>query len=190
MLEINILEIIKKITQKEHAKFLNTLSFMELCGAQKITKAFAFLPKTNFILEHMAEEYRHAFFLRKLANKLEAINDYENNNILNKKNSLKYMKNLDYKICLLFKNNKNLVYYSYLLTTYSIEKRAIKFYDLYQHILDKNNNNFNIKSILSEEAKHLNNIEELIAATNFLNPYKEKACEIENILFKKWIENF
>jgi len=138
----------------------------------------------------MAEEYRHAFFLRKLANKLADINDYENKNILNKKNSLKYIKNLDYSICLLLKDNKNLVYYSYLLTTYSIEKRAIKFYTLYQKILEEQNTCFGIKSILSEETKHLNEIEKLIEDTNFLSSYKQQACDIELKLFKKWIKNF
>ncbi|RYG18235.1 MAG: hypothetical protein EOO07_09405, partial [Chitinophagaceae bacterium] len=45
-----------------HAKWLNTLSFMENAGARKISAAEHKEEVTLLILKHAAEEHRHAYY--------------------------------------------------------------------------------------------------------------------------------
>ena len=59
--------ILKKIVRQPvlHAKWLNTLSFMENAGARKIS-ACENAETTDLIqLKHAAEEHRHAYYLKK-----------------------------------------------------------------------------------------------------------------------------
>ena len=48
-----------------HAKWLNTLSFMENAGARKISASEDKKNVSLIILKHAAEEHRHAYYLKK-----------------------------------------------------------------------------------------------------------------------------
>ena len=53
-----------------HAKWLNTLSFMENCGARKISAGEDRVKTSLLQLKHAAEEHRHAYYLKKQIGKL------------------------------------------------------------------------------------------------------------------------
>jgi CO/xanthine dehydrogenase FAD-binding subunit len=58
--------LLKRIVQEgsTHAKWLNTLSFMENAGARKISKCEHPVLVTQIQLKHAAEEHRHAYYLK------------------------------------------------------------------------------------------------------------------------------
>lgn len=177
-------EIVKD--PKTHARFLNTLSLMELCGAQLISRALPKLALTNFVLEHVAEEYRHAFFLRKCANKIaqRELSAAEAFCILESK---RYLRSLNLSACRLLKNHRANPKLPYLLTTFMIEARALPFYQAYQSVIEKNQIPISLKSIIAEEEDHLNQISEELSG--ILSSFVlEQSLQIEKIAFEKWIQ--
>src|SRR5690606_41317759 len=79
-------KIIERIVQQDvwHAKWLNTLSFMENCGARKISAGEDPVETTLLQLKHAAEEHRHAFYLIKQIAKLNVtcMENYHNETLL------------------------------------------------------------------------------------------------------------
>ena len=63
-----IQSLLEKIVQNKdhHAKWLNSLSFLENCGARKISKSEHRSDVDIMVLKHAAEEHRHAFYLKKM----------------------------------------------------------------------------------------------------------------------------
>jgi bacterioferritin (cytochrome b1) len=59
--------LLEKIVQhhETHAKWLNTLSFMENAGARKISACEHPTEVSLIQLKHAAEEHRHAYYLKK-----------------------------------------------------------------------------------------------------------------------------
>ena len=64
--------LIEQITKDPfvHAKWLNTLSYMENTGAKKISRFESKTDVNLLILKHAAEEHRHAYYLKKQISKL------------------------------------------------------------------------------------------------------------------------
>lgn len=178
-----------------HAKWLNTLSFMENIGARKISK-FEHRTETNLtILKHAAEEARHAYFLKKQISKIgdTFCPTYQKDFILAPNESFDYLTILDIEISRYLKKihkltGNNLKFGSYLLTTYAIEIRANDIYLVYQNLLTKLNSEINVKSIIQEEIGHLDEMERIMSS--FL-PNKSDdqlfAIQTETILYNKWI---
>lgn len=48
-----------------HSKWINTLSFLENCGAKKIAASEHPTQVKKEVLKHAAEEFLHAFYLKK-----------------------------------------------------------------------------------------------------------------------------
>jgi len=69
----NLLSVIINNNQL-HTRWLNTLSLMENTGARKISASEDPETVTYIILKHAAEEHRHAFYLKKQIEKVEAGN--------------------------------------------------------------------------------------------------------------------
>lgn len=174
-----------------HARLLNTLSIMELCGAELISKALPKLSLSTFVLEHVAEEYRHAFFLRKLANKL-AQRELDVKDTFAIRKSRFYLKSLNLHTCRLIKSH-NLpmsmgnAFLPYLLTTYMIEMRALPFYKTYQAVIDENHIPISLKSILAEEVDHLHQIKEQIALLNLPSTLLFECLKVEKRAFARWL---
>ncbi|KMQ68524.1 hypothetical protein ACM39_08450 [Chryseobacterium sp. FH2] len=189
--------LLQRIVQRDesHAKWLNTLSFMENAGARKIS-ACEHPAKVDLIqLKHAAEEHRHAFYLKKQIGKLnpEYCKTYENNELLASIATKQYLHSLDIKACKYLQkvcklNKEELKYAAYLFVTYAIEVRADELYPVYQDILTKFSSKIMVKSIIVEEEGHL---EEMINQLNgFSDNWKihaENIQEIEQELYKKWI---
>lgn len=179
-----------------HAKWLNTLSFMENAGARKIS---ACEHRTNvdlIQLKHAAEEHRHAYYLKKQILKIskEFCPNYQPEYLLAPKATQYYLHALDIQACKYLKsefelNRNELKFLAYLMVTYAIEVRADELYPEYQNVLTKNNQKVMVKSIIAEEQGHLE--EMIVQLENFSNQWKQHADKIialENILYQNWIE--
>lgn len=191
--------LIEKITKDPiaHAKWLNTLSYMENSGAKKISK---FESKTNvslLILKHAAEEHRHAYYLKKQISKLSptGFENYDDTWLISPKTSKYYLDMLDVWVSKYIKKTLGLSGYelkwaSYLLVTYAIEVRADELYPIYQEILTASQSKIQVKSIIVEEVGHLNEMTTQLAE---FSPQWEThaavACDLENKLFQAWIQS-
>nr|MBC7612097.1 hypothetical protein [Pseudopedobacter sp.] len=194
---MDLKEILEQIVAnpQQHAKWLNTLSFMENAGARKISASEDKEKVNLIILKHAAEEHRHAYYLKKQIGKIEEgiCQNYENQYLLAPKASKYYLNNLDVQACKYLKRELNLGgaelrFAAYLLVTYAIEVRADDLYPIYQDILTKTASKVMVKSIILEEEGHL---EEMINQLKTFSPVWEKhaqiAVDIENQLFEYWM---
>jgi len=179
-----------------HAKWLNTLSLMENTGARKISASEDPLTVTYIILKHAAEEHRHAFYLKKQIDKLDAsaCPTYEPGYLLAPAQSRYYLNQLDVDVCRYLKNalglkGRELRFAAYLLVTYAIEVRADELYPVYQQALENVASKVNVKSIIIEEEGHLEEmINQLTAFSNSWQLHADVAVELESRLFNNWVE--
>lgn len=180
---------------KAHAKWLNTLSFMENAGARKIS-ACEHPVKVNLIqLKHACEEHRHAYYLKKQIGKIntEWCKTYEANELLASIATRQYLHALDVKACKYLHahfdlTKEELKYAAYLFVTYAIEVRADELYPVYQEVLTKINSKVMVKSIILEEEGHLEEmINQLDEFSENWKPYAEKIIEIEKDLHIDWV---
>ena len=190
-------QLLEKIVQDggTHAKWLNTLSFMENAGARKISKCEHPVSVTLIQLKHAAEEYRHASYLKKQILNIdpELCKTYEANELLAPVATRQYLHSLDVKACRYLQtvfnlNKEELKYAAYLFVTYAIEVRADELYPVYQDILTNESSRIMVKSIILEEEGHL---EEMINQLNEFSAdcqqHAETILTIEKELHDQWI---
>lgn len=192
-------KLLKQIAGKPeiHARWLNTLSFMENAGARKIS-ACEHETEVNIIqLKHAAEEHRHAYYLKKQIAKIDPAlcPAYHTDHLLAPVATRQYLHRLDILACkyLLqhFELDRNaLKYAAYLFVTYAIEVRADELYPVYQQVLTEQGHKVMVKSIILEEAGHL---EEMIQQLQNFSPVWETHAAaitgIEQTLFNQWMES-
>lgn len=189
--------LLKKIVQEgsTHAKWLNTLSFMENAGARKISKCEHPTLVSQIQLKHAAEEHRHAYYLKKQIGKInpELCKTYESTELLAPIATSQYLHSLDIKACRYLQKAFNLdktdiKYAAYLFVTYAIEVRADELYPIYQQVLTEASSKIMVKSIILEEEGHL---EEMIHQLNEFSPdwkhHAEHILTIEKELHQEWI---
>lgn len=189
--------LLKKIVQdgKTHAKWLNTLSFMENAGARKISKCEHPILVSEIQLKHAAEEHRHAYYLKKQIRKIdpEFCKTYENSELLAPIATRQYLHSLDIKACRYLQeafqlSKEDLKYAAYLFVTYAIEVRADELYPVYQQALTEESSRIMVKSIILEEEGHL---EEMINQLNEFSAdwkhHAEQILTIEKELHEEWI---
>jgi rubrerythrin len=187
--------LLHKIVQNRewHARFLNTLSLMELCGAQRLARAMLSCPQRTFLLEHVAEEYRHAYFLRRLANKVAErdLATFDEENVFCHKQSSSYIKSVDRRICISIKHHaiSFITNIAYLLTTLVIEQRALPFYTLYQQVIEEHRIPISLKSLITEEEHHLSEINQEITDTDLPTDLVNDCLANEKILFDRWLSH-
>ncbi|GEN74564.1 hypothetical protein [Chryseobacterium hagamense] len=178
-----------------HAKWLNTLSFMENAGARKISACEHSSEVSLIQLKHAAEEHRHAYYLKKQILKIsnEVCTAYQSNELLAPLATRQYLHSLDIKACRYLQkqfrlSKEELKYAAYLFVTYAIEVRADELYPVYQEVLTRYSSKIMVKSIILEEEGHL---EEMIHQLNgFSEDWKMHAEVILNIdlaLYHHWI---
>lgn len=177
-----------------HACFLNTLSMMENAGARKISRYEHPIHTSLTVLKHAAEEARHAYYLKKQIGKLgEGLcPDYSFSYLVAPFNSYQYLHRLDVATCRYLKdsglNGRALDDAAYILVTYAIEVRADELYGTYQDLLTAADSKVNVKSIILEEAGHLEEMTRMLEA--FRPDWQAIAadiCKIENDLYQKWV---
>ena len=182
---------------ESHARFLNTLSFMENSGARKISKFEHKKEVSLIILKHAAEEHRHAYYLKKQISKLAptGFENYDDAWLISPQTSKYYLDMLDVWVSKYIKKTLGLSGYelkwaSYLLVTYAIEVRADELYPIYQDILTSIQSKIQVKSIIVEEEGHL---EEMISQLKATWPDWEQhaavAVQIETELYQDWVSS-
>ena len=196
---MNIKPILENIVSDNvlHAKWLNTLSYMENAGAKKIS-ASEHKEKVNLIiLKHAAEEHRHAYYLKKQLDKLDGdlCKTYTSDELLVPNDTKFYLNALDVAVCRYLKQHFNLSGYelkfaAYLFVTYAIEVRADELYPVYQDVLTAAGSKVTVKSIILEEEGHL---EEMLNQLRSFDADWEKHAElvikIEQDMFNSWMQN-
>ncbi|MGY4385601.1 rubrerythrin [Pedobacter sp. UYP24] len=180
-----------------HAKWLNTLSYMENAGAKKISASEHKETVNLIILKHAAEEHRHAYYLKKQLDKLDGglCKTYTNDELLTANNTKFYLNALDVSVCRYLKkqfdlNGYELKFAAYLFVTYAIEVRADELYPVYQEVLTAAKSKVTVKSIILEEEGHL---EEMLNQLRSFSPDWERHAEvvigIEQEMFNDWISS-
>jgi len=177
-----------------HAKWLNTLSMMENCGARKIAACEHPQEVSVSMLKHASEESRHAYYLKTQIKKLGQtdLNSYLPEEIMAPMASYQYLHRLDMQISRYLKTQDipedKLKYASYLLTTFAIEERADELYPIYAEELDKQGSSISVRMIIAEEQGHL---EEMLAQmAGFFDdwePLAKHATQLESELYAQWM---
>lgn len=188
--------LITKITSTplSHARWLNTLSYLENCGARKIAACEHPTKVKCEMLKHAAEEFRHAYHLKVQTQKVTSdhLEDYSSKSLLGGAETRLYLAKLDLLICRYLKFHLNLSKQqvkemAYLLVTYAIEKRASILYPLYQEVLASQKSNVTMRAIIADEDHHLQEMENELAKYPDSNLLTSKASSFETILFQHWI---
>ncbi len=192
----DLLSFLQNIVQdkKRHTYWLNTLAFMEHIGSRKIIKSQDSTKLDHFILQHISEEARHAFYFKHLAHKLSPVDcpTFEDIYLIKGSASEDYFQAIDHKAEEDLTNvpSKNILNYFY--TTWLIEERALMLYELYNQVLKSNKLSFNLNAILREEDHHLKTVIQMIQKKD--PDFKERATRLfdyERMAFsslvKEWL---
>ncbi|MCE9501133.1 MAG: hypothetical protein K8R21_11655 [Leptospira sp.] len=192
-----ITAVLEKIIDnpEKHAKFLNTLSFLENTGARKISALLSDPTTSILILKHASEESRHAYYIKRQILKLNGagLPDFRTEFLFAPKETRRYLRLLELTISRHLKKNglddlQKIRFASYLLVTYSIECRAESFYSLYQSVLKERKSKISVQSVLADEKNHLKYIrDELEKKISDPEKYSEFACAAEKDLNEKWL---
>lgn len=185
-----LLKILETITsdQKLHAKFLNTLSYLEYIGARKMLKSLQAPILNKFFLDHINEEIRHSLLLKNLADKLfESRSSFKEQELIAGNSANHYFQEVDH-YALKFSFSNSIL--NYLYTTYAIEQRALVFYSLYNDILKKKNFSFSVQSILNDEAEHLDYVMKKIQKIDpFCEIHLEEISQFEHQKYFSFLIN-
>ena len=176
-----------------HAKWLNTLSFLENCGARKIAACEHPTLVKEEMLKHASEEFRHAHHLKRQIGKVSSnsMSTYSPSLMLGGVSTLHYLKALDIKASRYLKKlglpKHSIKEIAYLLVTYAIELRAEELYPIYDSALRRASSPVAVKSILLEEKEHLDEMKEGLKQIPSGFTYAEHICAIESNLCKAWL---
>ncbi|ANG65801.1 hypothetical protein JG731_03215 [Chlamydia gallinacea] len=179
-----------------HSKWINTLSFLENCGAKKISASEHPTQVKKEVLKHAAEEFRHAFYLKKQISRItsEPFLDYSLDSVLGGNIAKYYLHLLDLRISKLLKthyhiNNQRLKTTAYILVTSAIEMRAFEVYPIYHRVLQNVESTITIKSIILEEQEHLEEMEAELSTLPHANELLSQACAFESSLCLQFINH-
>lgn len=177
-----------------HAKWINTLSYLENCGARKIAACQHPIKVQEELLKHAAEEFRHAHYLKKQIARVtsQRLGQYEVRQLLGGVVSLQYLNRLDLQVSRYLSQQAKIPKSkvketAYLLVTYAIELRASELYPIYERLLRACDAKVTVKSILLEEQEHLREMEAEVNKLDSGGMHSEIACKMEADLFKKWL---
>lgn len=191
-------ELLPSIVRRDevHAKWLNTLSYLENCGARKIAACEHPTEVQEEMLKHASEEFRHAHYLKRQIEKVSSLSlaDYSLKNLLGGVASLQYLNALDLQACRYLSKEAKLSKervreYAYILVTYAIELRADELYKIYDETLRSIRSKVTVRSILLEEKEHLQEMLEGIVGLEYGGEYAEVVCGLEGRLCEKWLES-
>lgn len=171
-----------------HLRWLNTLSYLENCGARKLAAYEHPILVREEMLKHAAEEFRHAYILKKQMLRIgEVLPTYERRYLLGGWDTVHYLDKLEVAISRFLKGQRACMAMAYPLIIYAIEKRAEKIYPLYESILRKAKSPIGVKSILLEEQGHLQEIEGELALYKEAPHYANHTGEIEQSIYNDWL---
>jgi len=176
-----------------HARWLNTLSYLEYIGFRKIVKSQVADVLDLNTLGHAVEEGRHALLLKKLAVKKGGLqfNTYAAERLLCGEEAGEYFQALDRACeCHLASDStsKPVARLMYLYVTWLIELRALSVYGIYQESLTERGMQPPLNSLLGEEDRHLAEVEmELLKLDPSFTDRSKELRAIEEKLSQKFI---
>lgn len=175
-----------------HGLWLNTLSYLENCGAKKIARCEHPTKVRELMLKHASEEFRHAYYLKKQLSKITIFHeDYSVKSLLGHWKALHYLNKLDLQVLRYLIDQKIQPSlhksYCYLLVTYVLECRAGELYPLYHECLKSVSSPIRVHAIILEEQEHLNEMVLEILANHIPYGFIEDIFQIEAKLFKAWL---
>jgi hypothetical protein len=177
-----------------HAKWLNTLSYLENCGARKIAACEHPTLVKEEMLKHAAEEFRHAHHLKRQIERIsvDPMDTYSLALMLGGTATMHYLTALDLKTTRYLKAagliKSAIKEAAYLLVTYAIELRAEELYPIYDTTLRKAGSRVAVKSILLEEKEHLQEMKEGLHQLPSGFVHADQICAFEGDLCKKWFD--
>lgn len=188
---ISIQQLLEKIIPSPdlHARWLNTLSFLENSGARGIAACEHPTLVKEEMLKHAAEEFRHAHHLKRQISKISEKDFSTYSTILGGTATRHYLPALNAKVCrYLHSNGFYCKEAAYLLVTYAIERRAQELYPIYEGLLRQTGSRVSVKSILLEESEHLQDVCEAIRQlpSGFL--HAQHVSSIESELCRHWLQ--
>ena len=178
-----------------HARFLNTVSFLEYVGARKIMKSQAGADFDLELLSHVAEESKHAWLVKRLAMKVDAkaARTYSPEHLLCPVEAEGYIQSIDAAAQSELEDfdSSDATYskdwLNYLYTSLIIEERADLFYGVYAQVLEELGLAGTVRAILKDETKHLAAMESRIEKHDSEARRRlEKLRAIEHKAFGAW----
>jgi len=140
-------------TDALHSRFLNTLSMMEHIGSRKIMVTQGRTDMDQPTLKHLADETRHAFFMKRHAEAAAArALAYAPDEVLAHASARMYFQRLELAMRRTITEPGAAVY---LYMSMIVEFRATWGYRIYQAALQRAGRNLPLKSLLAEEKQHL-----------------------------------
>ena len=155
-----------------HTSWINTLSFLEHCGARKIHRTDFGYYLDETILSHAAEEARHALFYKKMVRKIDppAPTDFDFNRMLCGYSGFRYFQSLDSGIERRVhgdpelkrkdRSTRNLLCYLYVTTL--VEERAMSVFTAYNDALIRAGLPLRLDGIIREEEGHLDEMQQML----------------------------
>ncbi len=165
---MNLMPTFRAIVQDKdlHARWLNSLSYLEYRGFRKIARSQSTEDMTLEVLLHASEEVRHALFFKRLAIKVggSPFNSYQESLLLGGPAVKAYFYELDGGAHTFLQSlpSEKLKSAVYCIVTWLVEERAMSLYRQYEEVLREGPSDFSLLSILREEKNHL---EEMVAAS-------------------------
>src|SRR5260221_11684276 len=177
--DVDIVPILARLTGDagRHARFLNTLSLLEYIGVRKILKSQPAEGLSAEMLEHILEEARHAYVLKRLALRVggESVATYAAPALLCGEEARRYIQTLDRSAEIDLKESRDpasgatgdavpaggvspasgSASVNYLYTTLLIEERAGAVYPLYEPLLARVGLGGVLAGFIREEEGHL-----------------------------------
>lgn len=140
------------------SRWLNTLSLMEFIGARKISRTVADSHPSTDVLDHLADETRHALAFKELAN---CVRGEEETDYLVEDAAKTYFFKLDRELSAWAAEmaGEESTRLNYLLVTTMIERRAMVLYPLYRAATATDDVRAELTDIITEEQSHRVEIE-------------------------------
>ncbi len=172
--DVEVASALKRIVAQPtvHARFINTLSRLEYVGARKLMKSQDSSELDRETLQHLVEETRHAWMLKKLACRLDAsVSDgYGRDHTLAGDEGERYFQSLDAEVSktvtLSDASALSLGKLHYLYTSWLVELRAVCFYSAYEPMLKAADVPNVLSGILGDETHHLTAMQRSIEAAD------------------------
>ena len=142
---------------RRHARLLNTLSMLEHMGSYKIMSTQHAPCIDQATLRHVAEEAHHAYFMKRQAEKTAAQPlEYVPGDLLAPAAARMYFERLEAALIRTLAGAGRRAVYLYM--SMIVEFRALWFYELYHHALQRAQHALSLKRVLGEEQNHLSEI--------------------------------
>jgi hypothetical protein len=174
----------------QHALFLNMLSLLEHIGSRKIMLSQMGGALSESLLQHLAEETRHAFFFKRQARRFagQDVAACTDDNTMARSAAAMYFARLDAEISKRVSVHCPKPDALYLAVSLIVELRACWAYPLYHAALEKAGIPLSLKSIIAEEDAHLEEMyEHFIVLPGAQNLSLAEMSAFETKLFERFL---